>query len=98
MGEQARARGNEGMARVCARRAAGIATGAYLRGLGLSRPGNGAYDQLKMALEVQALPASARTAIEHLLLRVDFNHKLPEQVDLLRETRELAGALLGWEP
>ena len=98
MADQARARGNEGMARVCARRAAGIAAGAYLRGLGLSRPGSGAYELLKAALEAQPLPASARTAIDNLLLRVDFNHQLPEQVDLLREARALAAELLGWEP
>lgn len=46
LAEQARARGNEGQARVCARRAAGIAIREYLTRRGIRPPSASAYDLL----------------------------------------------------
>ena len=49
--EQARARGNEGQARVCARRAAGIAVREYLTRSGIRPPSTSAYDLLNLVKE-----------------------------------------------
>jgi hypothetical protein len=93
-GEIARAGGNEGMARVCARRAAGIAAGEYLmnhRGL---RSGPSAYDRLKLLSELPALPEQVRDVARHFLLRITVDHELPVEADLIEEARWLAKELL----
>lgn len=92
--EDARARGNEGMARVCARRAAGVIAGEYLRRLGRDSPGSSAYDRLRFLLQVPGISPQARDAIEKLLLRVTVDHDLPVQIDLIGAARKLATELL----
>jgi hypothetical protein len=85
--ELARAEGKEGMARVCARRAAGLVAGAYLRKHDLPSPGPSAYDHLRALIALDALDNSIRQAADHLLLRINQDHQLPVDVDLIAEAR-----------
>ncbi len=91
--EQARQAGNEGRARVCARRAAGAAVREYLRLAQQAQPNTSAYGLLGAVLEVEEIPTRARTAAGHLLSRVDEDHNLEAGVDLLQEARTLANEL-----
>ena len=92
--EQARARGNEGRARVCARRAAGIAAREYFtrRGEVIRTPS--AYDLLNRLAEEQSLSAELRQSARYLTLRVNEEFKLPVNVDLVAEARKLCDELL----
>jgi hypothetical protein len=92
--EQARARGNEGKARVCARRAAGIAAREYFvrRGQTIRTPS--AYDLLKLLIEDPSLRDDLRQIAAHLTLRVDEEFKLPVDIDLIVEAKKLCEELL----
>jgi len=90
----ARARGNEGQARVCARRAAGVLVRAYFERLGHPVTSSSAIDLLNDLLVIEAIPARARSAAEALTMRVTEEFKLPEGLDLLAEIRALAESLL----
>ena len=92
--ETARAAGNEGMARVCARRAVGIIAGEYLPRQGISTPKPSAYDRIKFMLDLDLLPVEVKPTLEHFLLRIDTNHQLPVNADLIAEARWLADRLL----
>jgi hypothetical protein len=91
--EGARARGNEGQARVCARRAAGIAAREYFTRRGQIVRTPSAYDLLKLLAEDPLLPADLRQIAVHLTLRVDEEFKLPVNVDLIAEARKLSERL-----
>lgn len=91
---QARIRGNEGRARVCARRAAGIAARRYLTRRGLTPRTSSAYDLLKIVADDAALSDAIRQPASHLILRVDEEFKLPLGIDLVEEARSLCEALL----
>ena len=93
----ARARNNEGRARVCARRAAGIAVREYLARRRIKTGSPSAYDLLKTLAEMPDIPAGARLAAEYLTLRVDEEFKLPAAVDLIHEARALCEQLLPGE-
>jgi hypothetical protein len=92
--EQARARGNEGQARVCARRAAGIAAREYFarRGQAIHTPS--AYDLLNLLIEDPSLSDDLRQTAARLTLRVDEEFKLPANVDLIVEAKKLCEELL----
>ena len=92
--EQARASGNEGRARVCARRAAGIAAREYFARRGQPVRTPSAYDLLTLLAEDPHLPAHLRQAAAYLTLRVDEEFKLPVDVDLVAEARKLCEGLL----
>lgn len=84
-----RAAGNEGRARVCARRAAGF-------GLSLSRGGSSrpnAYDLLRQAADDRALPDPIRQAAARLSVRVTQAHRLPHAEDPLADARLILQAL-----
>lgn len=97
-GEAARQSGNEGRARVCARRAAGIAAGAYYRQHGMNDQGPSAYDRLRYLTEMEAVPQVVREIASHFVVRIDTDHRLPIEADLLAEARQLANLLLGDKP
>lgn len=90
----ARKRGNEGQARVLARRAAGIAVREYYarRGEKLATPS--AYDLLRRLAEDPSIPGEMREMAGSLVLRVNEEFKLPVDVDLLDEARKLSAGLL----
>jgi len=92
--EQARARGNEGQARVCARRAAGIAAREYFTRRGEKVRTPSAYELLKMLAEEQSLSDELRQSARYLTLRVNEDFKLPVNVDLISEARKFCDELL----
>lgn len=91
---QARARGNEGQARVCARRAAGIAAREYFvrHGENIRRPS--AYDLLNRLAEEPSISGELRQSARYLTLRVNEEFKLPVNVDLVAEARKFCDELL----
>jgi hypothetical protein len=91
---QARARGNEGQARVCARRAAGYAAREYFTRLGRSVRTPSAYDLLNLLIEDPSLPDELHRSAEFLILRVNEEFKLPVDVDLISEAESLCAGLL----
>ena len=97
MAASARARENEGQARVCARRAAGVAIREYLRRRGLRPTHPSALELLKALLFLPDLPAEARQAAEYLILRVNAEFNLPVAVDLVEQAWILCEGLLPGE-
>ena len=91
--EQARVRGNEGQARVCARRAAGIAAREYFARRGQTIRTPSAYDLLNLLAEDALLSADLQQAAAYLTLRVTEEFKLPVDVDLIVEARLLCAEL-----
>jgi hypothetical protein len=92
--EQARARGKEGQARVCARRAAGVAVREYLTRQGARPPSVSAYDLLNMIKNDSRLSSNLRQIADHLTLRVTEEFKLPVNADLVAEARTFCQELL----
>lgn len=92
--QQAREKGNEGQARVCARRAAGIAIRDYLNRRGIRPPNASAYDLLTLLKEDTLLPPDLKRAADHLTLRVTEEFRLPVEADLVAEARSLCEWLL----
>lgn len=91
---QARGRGNEGQARVCARRAAGIAVREYLQRRGIRPPSVSAYDLLNLIKEDTLLSPELKLIADHLTVRVTEEFKLPVDVDLIDETKRFCAELL----
>ena len=92
--EQARAKGNEGQARVCARRAAGIAIREYLIRKGTPPSSASAVDLLNLLKEDPLLSSDLKLIVDHLTLRVTEKFKLPVEADLIAEARQLCDELL----
>ena len=91
---QARAKGNEGQARVCARRAAGIAIREYLTRRGIQISSTSAYDLLNLLKEDSLLPSDLKLVADHLTVRVTEEFKLPVEADLIAEAQVLCDWLL----
>jgi hypothetical protein len=83
----ARAAGNEGRARVCARRAAGLAARDFLTRRGV-RAGS-VLEALKLLASLPGLAPEIRAAVDRLTQRVDLEFRLPAQVDLIAEASRL---------
>lgn len=94
LAKAARHRGQEGRARVCARRAAGVAARIYLERHGLSLRGTSVLDRLRELDAQPELDPAWKRRIALLLLRVDPNFKLPEGTDLIAEAEALCQELL----
>ena len=92
--EQARAKGNEGQARVCARRAAGIAIREYLTRKGVTPSSASAVDLLNLLKADPLLSPDLKLIVDHLTLRVTEEFKLPVDADLIAEARRLCNQLL----
>jgi hypothetical protein len=92
--QQARGRGNEGQARVCARRAAGIAAAEYFRRRGHTPTSGSAIDVLSQLALEPSLSAESASLLAHLLQKVDTEFKLPAGVDLIAEARLLRQQLI----
>jgi hypothetical protein len=91
--EAARAAGNEGMARVCARRAAGIAAGEYLQRLKLPGASPSAFDKLRHLGTLAGISSQVKEVTGHFLMRITTDHRLPIEVDLIAEARWLVNEL-----
>jgi hypothetical protein len=92
--EQARANGNEGRARVCARRAAGIAIREYLIRKGITPASTSAVDLLNLFKEDPGLSPDLKRIVDHLTLRVTEEFKLPVDADLIAESKKFCSELL----
>jgi HEPN domain-containing protein len=92
--QTARANGNEGQARVCARRAAGIAIRDYLVRNGIRPPSRSAHDLLNLIKESAPLPPDLERVADHLTLRVTEEFKLPVEADLIAESKALCDWLM----
>lgn len=92
--KQARARGNEGLARVCARRAAGRAVREYLIRRGIRPSSLSAYDLLNQIKTDPQLAPHLRLIADHLTLRVNEEFQLPVHADLIAEATQFSRELL----
>jgi hypothetical protein len=95
--QSARASGNEGKARVCARRAAGIVIEAYYSQQGNHLPGPSAYNHLRFLAENSQVSQQVREVAAHFLVKTDPNFTFPIQVDLIQEARWLADKFFGYK-
>ena len=89
MAVNARSSGNEGKARVCARRAAGWAVRGWRERRGIGNGGQSAHQHLQGAALDRKLPPHIRAAAAHLIMRIDENHELPIGADVLDDARVL---------
>jgi HEPN domain-containing protein len=91
---QARRRGNEGQARVCARRAAGIVAAEFYARRGDPPSNQSAIDLLQRLAEDPSLPANIASVLSNLLRQVDLAFTLPHDVDLIEDAHRLRQDLL----
>jgi len=92
---RARVDGNEGRARVCARRAAGWAV-SVTRSLAEEREiESNAYDMLQWLAEQADTPEAVRSAATRLTARVSHDHTLPFPEDPLEDAGMIVEALIG---
>jgi hypothetical protein len=91
--EGARLAGNEGRARVCARRAAGIAARDFLTRQGVRLRDMSAYAALQALAEFPGLTPDLRNTTSHLITRLTEAFTLPMDVDLIADARKLIGGL-----
>ncbi len=87
--DQARLSGNEGMARVCARRAAGIAVRAYFLQKQMDFSDPSAFAVLTRLNQLDSTPADIRSIADDLLMRVTPNYQLPISTDLTAQAKRL---------
>jgi len=85
LAKQSRIEGNEGRARVCARRAAGAAAQGYLLKTGYCEQIENIMESLRSMKRELDLPERVEMAIDFLLQRVDLDHNLPPEIDLIAE-------------
>lgn len=95
LAKAARAASNEGRARVCARRAAGLVADEYLARKGLASSNHSAYARLLDLAEQPGLSPQVQRAIHLLTLRVTPEWRLPVEADLVAEAQRLRQELLG---
>ncbi|MEA4909141.1 MAG: hypothetical protein VB089_16080 [Anaerolineaceae bacterium] len=91
--DMARAQGNEGLARVCARRAAGTAIRAYLAARQIDHPATNAFELILFLRDMPGIPPELRSIAGSLSTRVTEEFTLPLEADLLAETRVLITTL-----
>lgn len=87
--ERSRRAGNDGMARVCARRAVGLAVRWYLTKTGHDRPDLNNFEILFEPTIRDCLPVETHPWLDHLSMRVDINHELPAGIDLVADARNV---------
>lgn len=87
--DNARLMGNEGKARVCARRAAGIAVRAYFKASGEVFNDPSAYSVLTRLSQMERTPEAIKVLISRLLTRVAPDYSLPIEADLIADARRL---------
>jgi len=92
--EMARSAGNEGKARVCARRAASILIDEYLHQLGIDTDSSNVYTLLKMMQVAPGIPDEVRVVTHHFLMRIKPDGTLPEDIDLIADVHWLEAKLL----
>jgi hypothetical protein len=94
---RARQAENEGRARVCARRAAGIVADVYFQMHGILTSSHSVYDHLRQLQIMDELSPKTKEIVSHFLERVNKDHRLPIEADLIQEAIWLKEHLLGRE-
>ena len=97
---QARKRGNEGMARVSARRAAGWAVKAFLEEQALEAEPASGFQGLLYLMESELVGETTKEMLEKLTSSLEKddaqgNSYWPAEIDLIKEANDLAENLLG---
>ncbi len=92
--EAARARGNEGMARVCARRAAGWAIKAHLGEAGMNLDTNSVIEHFRHMLAQDETQPELRALIVRLRMpklrpNLAEDSFFPEDIDLIADARQV---------
>jgi HEPN domain-containing protein len=95
MAAAARRSGNEGRARVCARRAAGHVIGEYLSRNNIPLETESALERLRYLQASPQISPHQRQIIQHFLVHTTPEHELPIDADLIAEADLLARQLLG---
>ncbi|UCD98070.1 MAG: hypothetical protein JSV42_14080 [Chloroflexota bacterium] len=95
MAEKARRSGNEGRARVCARRAAGHVVGEYLRRQGFSLENESALQRIRYLESKISKDDIQKELLGHFLVHTTTEHELPIEADLLADVHSLSEQLLG---
>ncbi len=90
-----RLRGNEGRARVCARRAAGQAIRLAMAGREGAPRSSSAYTILRWFASLPDQPPELRAAAARLTVRVTAEHVLPHPEDPLGDAQQIVHALVG---
>ena len=90
----ARKAGNEGMARVCARRAAGIIIGEYLCRQGYTNLSHSSFERISIFVSLPGMDDYNRDIANHFLLKVNADRNLPIDADLINDTQWLVKNLL----
>lgn len=98
MADAAKARGNEGMARVCARRAAGWTVQAYLEKQGIDLQTTSVIKHMQYLLTLDSQSPQNRKILEHMLVAkqkddLESDSYFPLDVDLIGEARRLISDL-----
>ena len=91
---KARAAGNAGKTRVCARRGAGIVVGEYLRRRGHAIPGSSAIERLKFFRGLPECSSRAGEIADLMVRPVNVDHTLSVDTDLIFEALWLTEELL----
>jgi hypothetical protein len=89
-----RQEGNEGRARVCARRAAGIVISEFFLRNHLPDPSESAYDRLLVLSQIPEISVRVIEICQHLLQRVTPEHTLPYEADLIEDAIQLRYLIL----
>jgi hypothetical protein len=92
--DSSRYAGNEGKARVCARRAAGYIANEYLKRKGIQLQTNSALSRIRYLISIPDITLETKTILEHFLIHTTPEHKLPVDVDLIEEVYWMANELL----
>jgi hypothetical protein len=95
LAENARKAGNDGRARVCARRAAGHVAGEYMQQQDIIIHSESALHRLRYLESLPGLSSAEKDTIQHFLIHVTPEHKLPGNADLIADVKLLARQLLG---
>ena len=91
--QKAREEGNEGMARVCSRRAAGVVVRAYYAFRGKTLKGASVLNHLRAIYESDNEPEDVKSVCRHFTLRITPDHLLPEDIDLIEDVIWLKATL-----
>ena len=94
MAKSARRDGNEGRARVCARRAAGHVAGEYLQRQGIVLSTESAIERLRYLESYPVLKPEEVDIVQHFLIHITPEHELPIEANLIEDVHLLAHQLL----
>ena len=94
---RSREEGNEGKARVCARRAAGWAIGLYAESQNIGERHENALEHLKWFSGYPAGHEALNSAAQRLTIKVNLEGDLPHREDPIEDARLIIESLLNLE-